>query len=53
MTAIRSIYRWGRQWRVLTACGHAFDVTTDELNRRQLYLGKRIPCQACAPAQAV
>jgi hypothetical protein len=46
---ILRLYRIGhpRRFRMLLECGHKFVITDDELRRRHLFLGKRIPCPEC------
>jgi len=48
MTTIARATRYGRSYRVVCACGHAFDISLTEFARRQLYIGKRIACEICA-----
>ena len=52
MKAIMKLYKIGhpRQFQMLLECGHKFVVTKDELERRQLFLGKRIVCPECEHA---
>lgn len=46
--AITSIHHLSPQiWMVHVDCGHHFTVTAGELERLQLFIGKRVTCEAC------
>jgi len=47
-TVITRMLRIGTlRWRVHLACGHAFDVSTGDSLRQQLYIGKQFECPQC------
>jgi hypothetical protein len=43
--------RFGREYRILLDCGHKLTRTADEVKTQQLYIDKRIGCEACAKEQ--
>jgi len=45
---IRRMLRCGSRYHVTNSCGHQYTVTMAEIVRRQLYIGKRVTCDACA-----
>jgi hypothetical protein len=46
--AIVRIRKFGSKFKVRMTCGHAFEVTKEELARGQLFPGRTMRCQACA-----
>jgi hypothetical protein len=39
-------------WMVHVACGHHFTVTAPDLERQQLFIGKRVTCATCQQLHA-
>ena len=44
---ITAMHRFGTHWLVTLQCGHKFTATAVEVALHQLYLGKRVRCEAC------
>ena len=52
-TNILRLLRMGSQeYRVHLACGHSYSVPVAELDRQQLYIGKRVVCRECGKGDA-
>ena len=48
MSTIIRMTRYGRSYQILLDCNHIMVRTVDEVKIQQLYLEKRIGCEACA-----
>jgi hypothetical protein len=46
-TNIKRIFRLGSLYHVRLECGHSFECSSDQLDRQQLYIGKRYVCGQC------
>jgi hypothetical protein len=47
-TTVTAMYRWTAQsYRVRVACGHHFAVRPIDVKSQQLFIGKRVTCEAC------
>jgi hypothetical protein len=43
--AITQMFKFGRTYSVLLACGHKFRATREEAGREQLFIGKMVRCK--------
>lgn len=44
---IESMRKFGSTWTVTLTCGHQTRATWDRVQKEQLMIGKRMPCQEC------
>ena len=50
-TNIESITQFGSRYHVRLRCGHSFEVSKQQLDEQQLYIGKRYDCGQCDEIQ--